>query len=243
VSYLFRPYGTQQLGVFSKVALTPGLLVDFVMELPKNYKYVEVFLNENNPTAGLNPAWLMTNTNYVLKLNRPYRTIFEGYSKQTLRNLAKAKKHQHRIFEYDSPEQLVTLFRANRGKQISSLTDANYAKILHIMHVMLHKRRGYLWTIYDEYNTIIAGAYFVEMGGRITLLFSATNETGKKHHAMTYLLDELFIARAGDDVLFDFEGSNIPSLAQFYAGFGAEARTYYTLRINLLPPPFRWLKK
>lgn len=241
-SYLFRPYGTQQLGVFSQIPQTPELIAEIISAIPKTYRYVDIFLNEANPIDLLNATWLHANSNYELNLNRPYQQIYEGYNKRTVRNLAKAKKHKHRIFEYVSPDQLVSLFRANKGKKINTLTEANYAKILHIMHVLLHKRRAYIWTIYDEHNTIIAGAYFVEMGGRIILLFSATNDTGKAQHAMTYLLDELFIARATDKVIFDFEGSNIPNLAQFYAGFGAVQKTYYNLKINNLPIPFRWLK-
>ena len=243
VEYLFRPYGTQQLGVFSIATATPELIAKFVAAIPKTYRFVDVFLNENNPIDLLNATWLHPNSNYELNLNRPYQAIYEGYNKRTVRNLAKAKKHKHRIFENDSPDQLVTLFRANKGKQVNTLSEANYAKILHIMHVMLHKRRGYMWTIYDDHNTIIAGAFFVEMGGRIILLFSATSETGKKQHAITYLLDELFIARATDQIIFDFEGSNIPNLAQFYAGFGAVQKMYYNLKINNLPGPLKWLKR
>ncbi len=243
VAYLFRPYGTQQLGVFSIATLTPEVVSKFIAAIPESYRYIDVFLNETNPVDLLNATWLHPNSNYELSLNRPYQAIYEGYNKRTLRNLGKAKKHKHRIFEYDSPEQLVTLFKANKGKQINTLSEANYTKILHIMHVLLHKRRGYVWTIYDDHNTIIAGAFFVEMGGRIILLFSATSETGKAQHAMTYLLDELFIARATDQIIFDFEGSNIPNLAQFYAGFGAVQKRYYNLKINRLPAPFKWLKK
>ncbi len=243
IQYLFRPYGTQQLGVFSKVYLSPRLVADFVEAIPTAYRYIDVFLNVENPIDDLQEKWLRPNSNFVLDLNRPYRNIYESYSKQTLRNLKKAKKQKHRVFEYDSPDQLLRLFRANKGKEIDTLTEENYAKILQIMHVMLHKRRGYLWTIYDEHNTIIAGAYFIEMGGRIVMLFSATDQTGKEQHAMTYLLDELFIARAGDKILFDFEGSNIKGLARFYEGFGAEEQNYYNLHINRLPAPLKWLKR
>lgn len=243
INYLYRPYGTQQLGVFSQIEQTPELINAFITAIPGQFRYVDVFLNEANPVDLLNARWLTRNVNYELNLNRSYKEIYEGYSKQTLRNLAKAKKHHHRIFEYDSPEQLVELFKANKGKEVDTLTEANYSKILHIMHVLLHKRRGYLWTIYDEHNTIICGAFFVEMGGRIVLLFSAADKVARQQQAMTYLLDELFIARAGDQIIFDFEGSNIPGLARFYAGFGAIEKTYYNLHINRLPAPVKWFKR
>ena len=184
----------------------------------------------------------LTFATHVLTSVCPCGQIYEGYNKRTVRNLNKAKKHNHRVFEHDSPDQLITLFQENRGKNVKTLSEENYATMRQLMYVMLHKHRGYIWTIYDEHNTIIAGAFFVEIFGRIVFLFSATNDIGKKQHAMTYLLDELFISRAGDQVIFDFEGSNIKGLSEFYRGFGSEETTYYNLVINKLPGPFKFLK-
>ena len=242
VNYLYRPYGVQQLGVFSKIQQTPELIQKFVESIPKKYKFVDVFLNVSNPIGLLNANHLKPNTNFEINLNRSYQQIYESYNKRTIRNLNKAKKHHHRIFENDSPDQLINLFQENRGRKVDTLSETNYATMRQVMYVMLHKHRGYIWTIYDEHNTIIAGAFFVEIMGRIVFLFSATNDVGKKQHAMTYLLDELFIARAGDQIIFDFEGSNLKGLAEFYRGFGAQENTYYNLKVNNLPGPLKWLK-
>jgi len=242
INYVHRPYGVQQLGVFSKVDLSPELMREFVLAIPKNIKFVDVFLNTKNPTSLLNPKQLFVNKNYEINLNQTYQSIYEGYSKQTVRNLKKAKKHKHRIFEHDGPDQIIALFKNNKGKRISTLSEENYATMKQVMHVLLHKHRGYIWTIYDEHNTIIAGAFFVEMFGRITMLFSATDDVGREQQAMTYLLDELFIARATDQIIFDFEGSNIKNLATFYAGFGGQEVIYQNLKINNLPGPLKWLK-
>jgi hypothetical protein len=40
----------------------------------------------------------------------------------------------------------------------------------------------------------------------------------------------------------DFEGSNNPELARFYAGFGANESIYLHFVINRLPFPFSYLK-
>ena len=41
----------------------------------------------------------------------------------------------------------------------------------------------------------------------------------------------------------DFEGSMIPGVARFYAGFGANPETYFQLKFNRLPLPLRWIKR
>ncbi len=242
VHYLHRPYGVQQLGVFSKNPLSPELMREFVDAIPPKYTFVDVFLNSTNPVGLLNAKQLNANKNFELNLHQSYQKIYEGYSTQTQRNLKKAKVCKHRVFEHDSPDQIIALFKQNKGKEVSTLSEANYATMRQLMYVILHKHRGYIWTIYDAHNTIIAGAFFIEIGGRIVLLFSATDEVGRQQHALTYLLDELFIARAGDQVVFDFEGSNNKNLARFYSGFGALEVIYYNLKINKLPWPLKWLK-
>lgn len=243
VNYLYRPYGVQQLGIFSTRNITEDLVAEFISSIPKKYSYIDIFLNHHNPVSKLKKSSLKENINLELNLKRSYREIYEGYSTRTKRNLDKAKKAKHRVFEFDSPDQLIKLFQENRGTRINTLSEANYLTMRQIMYVILHKKRGYLWTIYDAHNTICAGAFFVEIGGRIVLLFSATNDVGRKNQAMTYLLDELFIAKATDDIIFDFEGSNIKGLFEFYRSFGAVEKNYFNLKINRMPLPFRWLKK
>jgi hypothetical protein len=43
--------------------------------------------------------------------------------------------------------------------------------------------------------------------------------------------------------MLDFEGSDIATVARFYAGFGAQQENYPVLQLNRLPWLFRWLKK
>ena len=70
VNYLFRPYGVQQLGVFSKVGHSPELMRDFIAAIPGKYKFVDVFLNVSNPIGLLNSKQVKPNTNFELNLNR-----------------------------------------------------------------------------------------------------------------------------------------------------------------------------
>jgi hypothetical protein len=44
---------------------------------------------------------------------------------------------------------------------------------------------------------------------------------------------------AGQPIILDFEGSDIPGIAQFNKSFGAEKEFYFKIKINRLP---WWLK-
>jgi hypothetical protein len=43
-------------------------------------------------------------------------------------------------------------------------------------------------------------------------------------------------------MILDFEGSDHPGIAHFYANFGGIDQPYFFYRRNRLPWPIRWLK-
>lgn len=232
LNYVYRPYGVQQLGVFGDHTKTEELL----NTIPSKYVWVDIFLNAGN-TLGKHASKSIPQTNLTLDLNRSYESVYEGYSKQTKRNLRKAQKTSFGSFGFESPEQIINLFKLNKGKNLNNLQDKHYKKMTQIMYTLMHKNLGYINSLYLEPNHLCAAAFFMEWKGRTTLLFSVTDDAGKETQAMTKLLDEFFIFQSNKPVLFDFEGSNIESLARFYKGFGAEPESYFNYTRNKLPIP------
>jgi len=51
-------------------------------------------------------------------------------------------------------------------------------------------------------------------------------------------VDQLIRDHAGSEKILDFEGSNIPSIARFFSGFGARPETYQEVRFSRLPLKF-----
>jgi hypothetical protein len=243
IPYIARPYGAQQLGIFSRDPIGVADVENFLEAIPKKYRWVDIYMNQHNPLCALDGFKVEPQTNIELSLECKYEELIQGYSSQTRRNLKKGKQHKLQIFEHDSPDVLIGLFKRNKGKDLPGMKQEQYDKIRHIMYVLLHKRRGYLWTVYDEGNALCAGAYFAEIHGRIVLLFSATDAFGRKSGAMTFLFDELFKVRCGSNCIFDFEGSSIPGLKEFYLGFGGVALQYQRMVRNNLPFPLNLFKK
>ncbi|HRG24810.1 MAG TPA: hypothetical protein PLL23_10470, partial [Chitinophagaceae bacterium] len=66
---------------------------------------------------------------------------------------------------------------------------------------------------------------------------------GKTIGASHALIDAFIADYAGQDLLLDFEGSDIRNLAFFYSSFGAIQEIYPALKINRLPFYLKWLKK
>lgn len=240
--YMFRPFGVQQLGITGVDADSPQLLRKFLEALPPAYRFVEFYTNARNHPTQLPKRWKVTeNVNLVLNLNESYEKIYSSFSKNTKRNVKKCKKRGYSVFEHDPPEVLIRMFQANQGLKYN-VSDEFYTTLLHIMHVLIHKRIGQVWTIHDETNTAIAGIFVMHFQNRATLLFSAQDDHGRDTGAMSFLINEYLIMASENMALFDFEGSNVPGLQKFYAGFGAVERNYHCVKINRLPIPLRWMK-
>jgi hypothetical protein len=77
VSYLYQPYFTQQLGIFSDHPVSDALIRVFLLSVPGRYRFARINLNESNqmtPTKHLNNTEVNTwtaspNTNLKLSLN------------------------------------------------------------------------------------------------------------------------------------------------------------------------------
>ncbi|NVK27847.1 MAG: hypothetical protein HWE14_07375 [Flavobacteriia bacterium] len=240
--YVFRPFGVQQQGVTGKDADRPELLMDFLSALPSELKYIEFYTNGRNDVSCVSNDWKRKeNVNLILRVGSSYENLYSNFSSNTKRNIKKASKLNFKIFEHDPPEVLLRLFKNNQGKKYP-VDDAFYPAMRHLMHVLIHKRIGQVWTIQDERNTTVAGIFVMIYQGRATLLFSAMDEYGRDNQAMSHLINEYLLLSSGHIDMFDFEGSNEPGLQRFYGGFGAVQRNYFLLKKNDLPIPFRWFK-
>lgn len=65
---------------------------------------------------------------------------------------------------------------------------------------------------------------------------------GKTAGASHFLIDSFIIDHAGQNLLLDFEGSDIHNLAFFYSSFGARLETYPFVKLNHLPFWMQWAK-
>ena len=238
VSYLFQPYFTQQLGVFSKSKLTPGIVETFIQSIPAHFKFIEINLNSFNKIND-KKNHVSQNNNYLLDLIHPYEKLLKKYSNNTRRNLKKSSTYKLSISKNIKPEDLISLFRNNRGKQLKKWKDTHYHILQRIMYRAVYKGKGILYGVYTEFNELCAAAFFIKNSNRIVFLFSGSNQSARENRAMTLLIDSLIREYASSRIVFDFEGSNDANLARFYRGFGAKKITYPALLINKLAFPLK----
>mgnify|MGYP002622859723 FL=1 len=243
IDYLYQPYFVQQLGVFSKTALSSEKLDAFLDAIPKNYRFAEIRLNESN-TLDKDKQDFEYHRNVLLDLNQDFNDIKSHYHTNTKRNLAKAEANNLQIVDTVIPYHVVALFTDNRGALLDKWGDAEYARLTKLAQTAVNRKAAFILGVTEKgVGQLLCAAIFMKTDKRITFLFSGLTEEGKQRQAMTYLLDYVIQKHANQPVTFDFEGSDDDNLARFYLGFGGEEVKYPSYAFNRLSPVGKALLK
>jgi hypothetical protein len=247
INIIFQPFFTQQLGVFSKTELNPTILNDFLFSIPTTYKVIDLNLNTHNkpdlPGFEYHPQ-----INHELDLISDYDNLRKNYSSNTKRNIKKAESAGLSVVKGIKPDDVIDLFRSNRGKNIKVLKENNYLKLKRLIYTSIYKGIGNVYGAYNEENELIAGAVFLNSNKKAIFIFSGMSSEGREKRAMFFLVDYFIRENSNKHLTLDFDGSNDEALARFYSGFGSTRLEFTRISRNRLPfylkLPFkiyRWL--
>ena len=123
IHYLYQPVFTQQLGVISKKILTEQVVSSFLNAIPEKFKFAEINLNTLNKIETGNFK-IFHWQNFELDLINSYDNLYKGYSTNLKRNLKKAEKDGLTLSKNIKPDEIITLFRSNRGQKIKILKES-----------------------------------------------------------------------------------------------------------------------
>jgi hypothetical protein len=236
ICYLYQPFFTQQLGIFSKSILNAEIVNNFLNSIPSKYKYIEINLNILNKIES-NHIKVIPQLNYELDLIHNYDHIYKNYSKNTRRNVKKAGNAELTIVKNIKPDELIKMFRENRGKEIITLKENDYLMLNRLIYTCIYKGNAELYGAFTERNELCGGAVFVTSNKKAVFLFSGLDAEGREKGAMFLIIDAFIKEHAQNHLVFDFDGSNDPNLARFYRGFGSNECYYFRIeRKNLLWP-------
>ncbi|MBO5850394.1 MAG: hypothetical protein J6Q47_03840, partial [Paludibacteraceae bacterium] len=208
VKYIAQPPFCQQLGIFSASEIDKDVVRKFQQKIP--YPVLTYSFNEWNFVEKSRQ-----NPNFVLDLSLSKEELFNRFSKNTWRNIAKARKHNLTLDYELSEKDFFDFFREN-DKKIGS----RFEKQMSVF-------RGRCYGVRNPWGRLVAAVFCLETKNRLIYLAPVSSEEGKNSSAMFLLVYSLIDFYS--DIILDFEGSRIEGIARFYKGFGAEKRTYYTI--------------
>ena len=240
VNYLYQPFFTQQLGIFSFNKIDETLIDSFLKAIPKKFKFIEINLNKYNRIEKLKGFTIKENDNFELDLIENYENIFRKYKQNNIRNIRKAIQNKVSIVKGLMPNDIFELVKTS-GK-IPGMKDTHLNMLRQLIAAAIRYKSGYLYGAYNEQNTLCAVGFFVYSNNKACFILSVTSNEGKELSAMFLLVDEFIKDFSNRNMILDFEGSNVESIARFYKGFGANQFRYPSIRANNLPFPLKMLK-
>ncbi len=242
ITYVYPPFFIQQLGVFSTEILSEERVHTFLEAIPSSFRFIEQNLNTYNKLKH-NGFEVKHRLTHELDLIPDYQLLASHYSANATRNIKKGTKNGLKLDFSFKPEQVIELFRNNRGKDLDTFTTRDYIALNAIMTVARTSNLGQVWAAIGEDERLLAGAFFIESNGKVIFLFSGVSQEGKERGAMPFLIDSFIKFNSQRNLTLDFEGSDDPDLARFYKGFGAKECVYLQVRQNRLPWPLTLIKK
>lgn len=239
IKYLYQPFLTAQLGVFGK-NITEKVVGDFIESIPATFRYIDISLNTGNifstPTG-----FTIHRANYTLDLNKSYPELKNNYRENIVRNIKKAEVSGYTV-EKDFDVELVIKLAVEQMNNYDRTSSTQVTRFRNLFNYLLGKNMAVTRGIKVNDEMLSSCVFFISHN-RFYYILVGNHPDGKAIGASHALIDAFIKEHAETNMLLDFEGSDIPSLAFFYSSFGAKQEVYPALKINRLPFYLKWLKE
>jgi hypothetical protein len=240
IHYLYQPAFTASLGVFGN-DMNEKLTGSFIQAIPQKFKLIEIALNHGNILN--HPGGLqVTRNNYVLPLAKEYSSIVASYKENIRRNIKKAEQ-LHCSFRKNIPVKDIIALSEPAMQKLTNVKNEDYLNFEELYYFLNKRNQAMTYGVYAVNDELVASCVYFFSHKRAYYILVGNHPNGKTMGASHYLIDRFINEHAGQDILLDFEGSDIRNLAFFYNSFGATIETYPFLRINNLPSWVKWMKK
>lgn len=179
--------------------------------------------------------------------NRQHQELMlnEDFASNYRSNAKRLVKKGNKQFEFriaNDPSPLIQLFEATVAHKIEAVGDEELENLNQLMRYAIEIGKGELIEVIED-EKLVASGFFLKDKKRITYLKGAAQEEAKKGGAMYSLFNYAFERFQPAHQTFDFGGSDIEPVANFFRKFGATDRNYYNYTIDNSPLWFKTLQR
>ena len=240
IQYLYQPYFTASLGVFGK-NVSAALLEEFLQSIPAKFRYWDIYINPGNYFE-LKSFDLYQRVNYTLDLNRSYEIIYAGYRENIKRNIKKAEQLKCTVKRNIDIDEVIRL-AMEQSQNFAPISKEDYQHFKALYQQLSAEQKTITYGVYTFNNQLVASCVLFRSHKRLYYILVGNHPNGKAVGASHSLVNAFIKDHCGQELLLDFEGSDISSLAFFYSSFGAIPEKYAGLKLNRLPWLLRLFKK
>jgi len=218
-----QPFFVQQLGVFGKKP-TEENWITILKALKKRYwRIILQVPKEQGPSfEGFAHKDRM---NYQLSLAQSYDDLWMNYSKSIRQRVRKNSK-KLKWEPTDDWNHLLAFHKQIIGTKAGlSSKSYDYLKKL-CQNATRHDAIEAWFAIESRSHEKVLGAAILKVGKYRINLFGASSDKGRSICAMHVFLDRIIKKYADQDLIFDFEGSDVEGIGMFFKSFGSTNRPY-----------------
>jgi hypothetical protein len=237
IKYYYEPAFIQQLGL---VGERDDL--NLIEQLLSVARYGDILFNYKNETFA-SETGAKKRTNLVLDLSPGISEIRSCYKKDLTLNLRKAHKSGLAVVIDLSINEAVEHYQKLYKERFKHIKQNDYINFIELAHELAKNEMCFTRKICNRSGELMAIGLFLKDEKRIYNIMNTTTEKGRQVEANHFLLDSVIEEYSGKQLLFDFEGSDLPGVKSFYLKFGAIDQPYYHWHFNKLPFPLRLLKR
>jgi hypothetical protein len=240
IRYVYTPMFLQRLGVFGS-NIDSSIEQDFYKRAANHFSFIDLMTN----ASVYGQSWkTRQRNNFIIPINRSYVEIRQHYSAECTKNIRKAVNRNCSFTRDITIGQVIDLFRDAYGHYSPQINDEIYQRLSGLAETAIAHEKLMVCGVKDAKDqTILFGALIFIFGNRLYYIAGAPTKAGRNARATYYFIDQLLKQFAGNPLVFDFEGSDIPEVAAFYNRFGPQQETYYHSMYNGLPWWIRWAKR
>ena len=240
IKYIATPIFLQQLGVCCSDKTNPIDISRFLDKIPDDFKLVDLCVGQKV----IHNEFIVTEkADFELDLSKPYELLYKNFNRNCKRNILQSSKFRPVITDDIAPIDLIKLFIENKGSEINGIKKSAYSRLENLMNYCISNKKGKISGVLNENKKLFYGLFFLISEGRKTMILLANTPESHEKRTGYYVYNELIRESAGSDIVLDFSGSSIPSIASFMKSFGSVNNPYYRIYRNRLPWPVRFLKE
>ncbi|MEO7766374.1 MAG: GNAT family N-acetyltransferase, partial [Ferruginibacter sp.] len=130
-----------------------------------------------------------------------------------------------------------------QSKKFSAATKEDYDRFQALYNQLFTRQKAATYGIYTPSGQLVASCVLFFSHKRIYYILAGNHPKGRTMGASQLLINSFIKDNAGQDILLDFEGSDVRSLAFFYSSFGSTAELYVGIKLNKLPKIIQLFKE
>ena len=240
ICYLYQPFFCESLGVFGN-NVTKQLFEKFITSIPGKFSYCDIYCNAANyfDIDGIN---VYQRINYILPLQPGYEQLHGQFRENIKRNIKKAAQ-LNCVIKTNIPVDAVIELAKDQSVKFSPVNDEDYSHFKKVYQLLVSENKATTYGVFTSTNELVASCVFFFSHKRAYYILVGNHPNGKTIGASHAIINAFIKDYAGQDLLLDFEGSDIKNLAFFYSSFGATEEKYCGIKYNRLPFWMKWFKK